>query len=88
MFFAIIILLLLPLLNISNIRSSWFRPIYKPFFWLLVIDCLLLGWIGGKTVEAPYVQIGQAATFFYFFYFIVLLPVLAKVENYIYSDYK
>jgi ubiquinol-cytochrome c reductase cytochrome b subunit len=85
MFFAIIILLLLPLLNISNIRSSWFRPLYKPFFWLFAINCLILGWIGGKTPDAPYVLIGQIATVFYFVYFLILIPLLANIESKIYK---
>jgi ubiquinol-cytochrome c reductase cytochrome b subunit len=81
MFAAIAILLFLPLLNISNVRSSWFRPLFRPFFWLFVVDSFILAWIGGNTAEAPYVQIGQVATFFYFFYFLVLMPVLAKIES-------
>jgi ubiquinol-cytochrome c reductase cytochrome b subunit len=86
MFAAILILLFLPLLNISNIRSSWFRPLYKPFFWLFVVDTLILGWIGGNAVETPYVQIGQISTLFYFLYFIVIIPFLAKFESFIYSS--
>nr|NP_066352.1 apocytochrome b [Malawimonas jakobiformis]AAG13719.1 apocytochrome b [Malawimonas jakobiformis] len=81
MFAAIVILLFIPLLNISNVRSSWFRPLFRPFFWLLVVDSLILAWIGGNTAEAPYVQIGQIATFFYFFYFLFLIPILAKIES-------
>jgi len=85
MFAAILILLLLPLLNTSNIRSAWFRPLYRPFFWLFVVDTLILGWIGGNVVETPYIQIGQIATIFYFAYFIIIIPFLAKFESYIYS---
>jgi len=85
MFFAILVLLLLPLLNISNIRSSWFRPLYKPFFWLFVVDSIILGWIGGNPVETPYVQIGQIATAFYFMYFFIILPLIAKIESSIHN---
>lgn len=81
MFAAILILLFLPLLNRSSIRSSWFRPTYKPLFWLFVADCLVLGWIGGNVVETPFVQIGQIATFFYFFFFLVILPYLSYLES-------
>jgi len=42
-------LLALPFLNTSAIRSSSFRPLHKKLFWLLVADCILLGWIGWST---------------------------------------
>ena len=75
-----IALLALPFLNTSAIRSSSFRPLHKKFFWLLVADCLLLGWIGQQPVEAPYVVIGQLASLFFFFYFFVCIPFLGKFE--------
>lgn len=74
-------LLALPFLNTSEIRSSSFRPIHKKFFWFLVADCLLLGWIGCQPVEAPYVTIGQLASVFFFFYFLVCIPFLGKLES-------
>jgi ubiquinol-cytochrome c reductase cytochrome b subunit len=73
-------LLALPFLNTSAIRSSSFRPIHKKLFWLLVADCVLLGWIGCQPVEAPYVTIGQLASVFFFFYFLVCIPFLGKFE--------
>nr|YP_009755769.1 apocytochrome b [Gonatozygon brebissonii]QIQ23047.1 apocytochrome b [Gonatozygon brebissonii] len=70
----------LPFLNTSYVRSSSFRPIHKKFFWLLVADCLLLGWIGCQPVEAPYVTIGQIASLGFFVYF-ALLPILGILET-------
>ena len=70
----------LPFINTSYIRSSSFRPIHKKLFWLLVADCLLLGWIGCQPVEAPYVAIGQIASFGFFVYFI-MIPILGKLES-------
>jgi ubiquinol-cytochrome c reductase cytochrome b subunit len=74
-------LMALPWLNTSPIRSSSFRPLYKKFFWLLVADNLLLGWLGMCPVEDPYVTIGQLASVFFFFYFLVLVPALGKFES-------
>jgi len=74
-------LLALPFINTSEIRSSSFRPIHKKLFWLLVTDCVLLGWIGCQPVEAPYVTIGQLASVFFFFYFLICIPFLGKLEN-------
>jgi ubiquinol-cytochrome c reductase cytochrome b subunit len=70
----------LPFLNTSYVRSSSFRPIHKKLFWLLVADCLLLGWIGSQPVEAPYVTIGQLASLAFFVYF-AIIPILGKLEN-------
>ena len=81
MFAALLVLLLLPYLNTSEIRSSSFRPLHKAFFWLLVLDYFILGWIGGCAPETPYLEIGQIATFFYFFYFLVIIPVLGLFEK-------
>jgi quinol-cytochrome oxidoreductase complex cytochrome b subunit len=48
-------------------------------FWLLLTDCLLLGWIGCQSVEAPYVTIGQIASVGFFFYF-ATTPILGKLK--------
>ncbi len=71
----------LPFINTSSIRSSTFRPIYKKLYWLLVADCLLLGWIGMQPVEDPYVAVGQIASVFFFIYFLVIVPGLGKLES-------
>jgi ubiquinol-cytochrome c reductase cytochrome b subunit len=81
MFAALLVLFLLPYLNTSEIRSSSFRPLHRQFFWLLVLDYFVLGWIGGCAPETPYLEIGQIATFFYFFYFLFIVPFLGVLEK-------
>jgi len=81
MFAALLVLFLLPYLNTSEIRSSSFRPLHRQFFWLLVLDYFVLGWIGGCAPETPYLEIGQIATFFYFFYFLFIVPLLGVLEK-------
>jgi len=81
MFAALVVLFLLPYLNTSEVRSSSFRPIHRQFFWLLVLDYFVLGWIGGCAPETPYLEIGQIATFFYFFYFLAIIPILGLLEK-------
>ena len=78
---AILILLILPFVHTSYIRSSSFRPIQKKIFWLFVADVILLGWLGGQPVEDPYIFVGQMATIFYFSYFLILTPVIGYLEN-------
>lgn len=78
---AILVLLLLPIINTSKVRSAKFRPIYAVAYWFLVSDFLILGWIGQKPVETPFIEIGMAATIFYFLFFLVLLPAIGLLEN-------
>jgi quinol-cytochrome oxidoreductase complex cytochrome b subunit len=79
---ALLVLFLLPVINTSSIRSSNFRPIFRKFYWLFVVDCLILGWIGGNPVETPYTEIGLAATIYYFMYLLVLLPALGYIDKF------
>ena len=81
MFASIGVLFILPWLDSSKVRSMTFRPIAKWFFALFVVDCLILGYVGGMPAEEPYVMIGQLATTFYFAYFLVILPLLGKFEK-------
>lgn len=78
---AIAAWLTLPILNTSEIRSTEFRPIFGFFYWFLIADFLLLGWIGQKPVEDPYILIGILGTVFYFLFFFALVPGIGLVEK-------
>jgi len=78
---AILILLILPFIVSSRIKSSKFRPVFAIAFWFLVSDFVVLGWIGQKPVEDPYIDIGMNATNFYFFFLIVLIPLIGWFEK-------
>ena len=81
MFASIGLLFLLPWLDTSRVRSCRFRPIYKWFMFVLVIDVVVLGWCGANPPEGMYVPLARVATLYYFFHFIVLLPILGKIER-------
>jgi len=85
MFASILILLALPKLNLSWFRSAKFRPLFAPLYWFLVSDFLLLGWLGQKPVESPYIEIGFVCTMFYFCIFLVLFPLLGFLETFLFS---
>jgi len=78
---AIVILLFLPFINTSEVRSSTFRPLYRKLFWFIFADFLLLGWVGQEIVETPFIEIGQIGTVFYFAYFLGIIPALGILEN-------
>ncbi len=95
MFAAIAVLFVLPWLDTSKVRSATFRPLYKQFFWLLALDCILLGYIGAQTPDDPFfgtaahgekvfftnLIVGQIATAYYFIHFLVILPLLGLIEK-------
>lgn len=78
---AILILMLLPFINLSYVRSAKFRPLYALLYWFLVSDFLLLGWIGQKPVEDPYIEVGFNCTLLYFTIILVLIPFIGYLEN-------
>jgi ubiquinol-cytochrome c reductase cytochrome b subunit len=85
MFSSILILLLLPFISTSKIRSSKFRPGFALLYWFLVSDFILLGWIGQKPVEDPYINIGFLATVLYFLIVLFLIPIVGVLEEF-FSD--
>jgi len=83
---SLIVLLLLPVINMGNKRTVLFRPIIKLSFWFIFTIYCLLGWIGQKEVETPYIEVGQVATLFYFVYFLIFVPLYNLFENIIFEN--
>jgi ubiquinol-cytochrome c reductase cytochrome b subunit len=81
MFGSLLILIILPLVDVSRIRGNQFRPAMKLAFWFFVVDFFILMWIGSQHPETPYVEIGQVATAFYFAWFLIIVPLIGLVEN-------
>ena len=81
MFAAIFVLVILPWLDTSKVRSAVFRPIYKQFYWFLVADVLILGYMGAMPAEGIYLLVARVATAYYFIHFLIILPILGKRER-------
>ena len=81
MFAAIFVLVILPWLDTSKVRSALFRPIYKQLYWFLVADVLILGYMGAMPAEGTYLLIARVATAYYFAHFLIILPLLGKKER-------
>src|SRR5205809_2106209 len=81
MFGAIIILAFLPWLDNAKTRSSKYRPLAKQFFWIFVVVCIGLGYLGAQPPEGIYVIVGRILTACYFAYFLILLPLLSRIET-------
>ena len=81
MFGAIFVLFLLPWLDTSKVRSARYRPLFRQFYALFVVDCLLLGYLGAMPAEGIYIVLARIGTIYYFAHFLVVLPVLGIVEK-------
>jgi ubiquinol-cytochrome c reductase cytochrome b/c1 subunit len=81
MFSAILVLAFLPWLDTAKTRSSRYRPLAKQFFWIFVVVCVLLGYLGAQPPEGIYVIAGRILTFCYFAYFLIMLPLLSRIEK-------
>ncbi|WP_102958846.1 cytochrome b [Mangrovicella endophytica] len=81
MFGSIIVLFFLPWLDTSRVRSTAFRPIYKIFYWILVADCILLGWLGSRPAEGIYPTLSLIGTIYYFAHWLIVLPVVGLIET-------
>ena len=78
---AIFILFVLPWLDTSKIRSARYRPLFKQFFLIFVVNCLVLGYLGAMPAEGVYITLARMCTIYYFAHFLIILPLLGLVEK-------
>ena len=81
MFGSILVLLALPWLDTSKVRSATFRPIYRQFFWLFVFTTIVLGVVGANPPEGGWLIVGRIATAYYFLHFLVIMPLIGLLET-------
>ncbi len=81
MFASIAVLFVIPWLDTSRIRSVSYRPIFKWFFWLFVISCIALGYLGAQVAEGWYVFFSRVFTAYYFAFFLLVMPIVGLIEK-------
>lgn len=81
MFSSILLLFFLPWIDTSPVRSGKYRPLFRKFFVLLLIDVVVLGFCGGSPAEPEYVMISQIAAAYYFAHFLIILPLVSSIER-------
>jgi ubiquinol-cytochrome c reductase cytochrome b subunit len=90
LFGALATLAFAPWLDTSKVRSMRFRPMMKPFFWILVLDCILLGYLGANRPDATWnlggieislVWPARLGTAYYYAYFLLLMPLIGLLET-------
>jgi quinol-cytochrome oxidoreductase complex cytochrome b subunit len=78
---SMLLLLVLPWLDTSKVRSGTFRPMFKWFYALFVINFIGLAYLGAQPAEGVYTTLAKVCTAYYFIYFLVILPVLSRIET-------
>ena len=81
MFAAMAVLMFLPWLDASPVRSARFRPLYRWFFVAWLVSIALLGIVGAHKPEGMWVLIGRLATLYYFAHLLLVLPFLPRYET-------
>jgi len=81
MFSAILIILVMPITDLSKYRGLQFRPLSKVAFYAFVANLLILMQIGAKHVETPFIEFGQISTVLYFSHFLIIMPLISLIEN-------
>jgi ubiquinol-cytochrome c reductase cytochrome b subunit len=81
MFGAIAVMALAPWLDTSKVRSGRYRPMFKWWFALLVVDFIVLMWVGAQSTEFPFDWISLIASTYWFAYFLIILPLLGLIEK-------
>ncbi|MDZ4307105.1 cytochrome b [Allopontixanthobacter sp.] len=81
MFASILVWFFLPWLDKSPVRSGHYRPLFRIFFWILVVDMAALFYLGGAHAEEPFIMFSQLATAYYFLHFLVILPIVSSIEK-------
>lgn len=80
---AIVTLYTLPILAPLKNSSGLFRPAYRIVFWIFIANFVLLGWVGGQTLDYPFYHIGKLATFLHFFLVLVGFTLVNSFEEFL-----
>ncbi len=81
MFGAIAVMALAPWLDTSSVRSGRYRPMFKAWFAVLVVDFFVLMWVGAQSTDFPFDWISLIAATYWFSYFLIILPLLGVIEK-------
>jgi ubiquinol-cytochrome c reductase cytochrome b subunit len=81
MFSALLILLIMPITDLSKLRGVQFRPFSKIAFFIFTANFLILMQLGAKHVESPFIEFGQISTVLYFSHFLIIMPIISLIEN-------
>src|SRR5690242_10230497 len=76
---SIVLLAFLPWLDTSKVRSATYRPLFRQFFWIFILVCIGLGYLGSQPAEGGYVYAARILTAWYFIHLLIILPLLGFI---------
>nr|AHX97863.1 cytochrome b [Xiphozele sp. QL-2014] len=69
---SILILMILPFLHkLNKFQSNMFYPLNQYLYWFMIMNFLMLTWLGSKPVEMPFIILSQISMILYFMYFFI-----------------
>ena len=81
MFGSIAILIFVPWLDTSKVRSAVYRPIFRQFFWIFVLTGIGLGYLGSQPPDGGFVIAARILTAYYFAHFLIIMPLVGLLER-------
>src|SRR5271163_1207031 len=81
LFSAIALLAFLPWLDTSPVKSAKYRPLYRFFFWIFVVCCIGLGYLGSQEVSDQGTLVSRILAVGYFGFLVIVLPLLGLIEK-------
>ena len=79
---SMLVLFFLPWLDVSKVRSGSFRPMFQVFYWVFVVNFIVLMYLGAQDPSVVvYNYLAKISTAYYFLYFLVILPVVSRIET-------
>ncbi|MEQ1647531.1 MAG: cytochrome b N-terminal domain-containing protein [Hyphomicrobiaceae bacterium] len=81
MFASIVVLVFIPWLDTSRVKSAKYRPMFKYFLWAFFFTVIALGYLGGKPAEGTYVMWARIFTAYYFAFFLIIMPIVGLIET-------
>nr|ABK92246.1 cytochrome b [Hydatina physis] len=80
---SIAILYFLPMAASQKIIPSSFNPLYQVLFWVLIVEFVLLTWLGACPIEEPYSTLAVPLTFLYFVSYVALVGSSVLWEKFV-----
>ena len=81
LFASIAVLVIVPWLDRSPVKSAKYRPAYRFFFWIFVAICIGLGYLGSQEPTEQLALIARILSIGYFGFFLIVMPVLSFTEK-------
>nr|YP_001382245.1 cytochrome b [Calotes versicolor]BAF69016.1 cytochrome b [Calotes versicolor] len=78
---SVLILATFPIMHVSKLRSTIFRPMSQMILWALISTIIILTWLGGQPSGYPLTTIGEISSSLYFILIILILPTISVLEN-------